>query len=330
MYRSEGDAGSATGMGIDGGAVDEAATAAERFGPIELGPDSLLWRYSDRRMGFTGLGGGLIQLMHPGLGAGVTGHSDFFNDPWDRVIRSIPQINAVVFLARPEAEVAGRKVRNYHRRIKGVDELGRPYDALDPETYWWAHATFQQMVFQVADRFSHHTLTPEEREQLYREGIEWYRRYDVTMDPVPPTNAAFVSKFSAVCTNVLEMTPAAERLIYLGQHRATEDLPGWPAWTNPLQRHLLTPIIRLTVFGSVPRIVRERFDLPWSLQNQIEYDLLCRFVRRTWALLPEQARLSPEGAAGVARVRAEAAELAAAATMAEADEVAAAASADAG
>ena len=56
----------ATGAGTEA----PAAAEEERFGPIELGPESLLWRYSDRRMGFTGLGGGLIQLMHPGLGAG--------------------------------------------------------------------------------------------------------------------------------------------------------------------------------------------------------------------------------------------------------------------
>lgn len=266
------------------------------FEPIELGLDSLLWRWADRRMGFTGLTAGLLQLMYPQLGAGVVDHSDFFNDPWDRVIRSIPQILDVVY-AGPDAEAAGRRVRNYHRRIKGTDYLGRPYDALAPETFWWAQATFQHSIHQIADRFSHHTPTPEEREQLYLEGVEWYRRYDVSMDPVPPNHAAFVTKWSQYCTQELEMTPAAERVLDMSLHGRAEDLPGLPSWTAPIQRYLLTPIFRLTQIGGLPRVVRDRFDIPWSLQNQVELDLFERFVRRTWWLLPEAARLAPEGLA---------------------------------
>jgi len=283
--------------------LDGPETADDRFPALPLGVSSLLWRYADQRMGFTGLTAGLLQLMHPGIGAGVIGHSDFFNDPWDRVFRSIPQILSVVY-GGPDAEAAGRRVRNYHRRITGIDELGRPYDALEPETYWFAHATFQHSVHQVAERFSHRRLTADEREQLYREGVEWYRRYDVSMDPVPPSHAAYVTKWSRVCTDVLEMTPAAERVLDMSLHGSAEDLPGLPEWTNPLQRHLLTPIFRLTQIGGLPKVVRDRFDIPWSLQDQIELDLFERFVRRTWRFLPEAARWSPEGVAGRARERA--------------------------
>jgi uncharacterized protein (DUF2236 family) len=273
------------------------------FAPMELGLDSLLWRWADQRMSLTGLTAGLLQLMHPHIGAGVIGHSDFFTDPWDRVIRSIPQILDVVY-AGPGAEAAGHKVRNYHRRIKGTDYLGRPYDALAPETYWFAHATFQHSVHQIADRFSHHRVTPEERELLYREGIEWYRRYGVTMDPVPPDHAAFVTKWSRYCTDELEMTPAAERVLDMSLQGKAENLPGLPSWTLPIQRHLLTPIFRLTQIGGLPRIVRDRFGIPWTLQNQVELDLLERFVRRTWRFLPERARCAPQGIEARRRERA--------------------------
>src|SRR3954453_3429379 len=115
-------------------------------------PGSLLWRYAgDQRLGFTGLSAGLLQLMHPGIGAGVVEHSAFFTDPWDRIVRSIPEIIGVVYDEDPYA--TGRRIRNYHRGIEGVDPLGRHYRALDPETYWWAHATFQFAVEQLADRF---------------------------------------------------------------------------------------------------------------------------------------------------------------------------------
>src|SRR5215475_3700668 len=116
----------------------------------EIGPGSLLWHYAgDRRLAFTGLTAGILQLLHPAIGAGVADHSDFFTDPWDRILRSIPQILGVIY--NPEAEALGRRVRQYHQRIKGFDHRGRPYNALEPATFWWAHATFQHAVTEIVD-----------------------------------------------------------------------------------------------------------------------------------------------------------------------------------
>src|SRR4029077_19790946 len=94
---------------------------------------------------------GILQLMHPAIGAGVLEHSNFFGDPWGRIFRSLPRILGAVY--DEDAASTGRIVRDFHRDIKGVDDAGRRYHALDPETFWWAHATFQYMVEQVAARF---------------------------------------------------------------------------------------------------------------------------------------------------------------------------------
>ena len=265
--------------------------------PMELGPSSLLWRWADQRLSFTGLTAGLLQLMHPAIGAGVIEHSDFFNDPWDRVFRSVPQILDVVY-SGPEAERAGRKVRNYHRRINGIDYLGRPYDALSAETFWYAHATFQHSVQQVAERFSFSTFTAAQREQLYREGVEWHRRYDVGMAEVPPDYASWATKWSHYNTHILEMTHAAQRVLDLSLHGKAEHLPGLPTWTLPIQRQLLTPIFRLTQIGGLPKIVRDRFDIPWTVANQLELQVFEEFVRRTWRFLPAKVRMPPESING--------------------------------
>src|SRR2546428_5085792 len=93
-------------------------TTSER---LELGPDSLLWRWAgDSRIAFLGGTIGLLQLMHPAIGAGVLEHSDFFGDPYGRVFRSLPRILGVVYDG-PHAVTTGREVRNLHRDIKGVD-----------------------------------------------------------------------------------------------------------------------------------------------------------------------------------------------------------------
>src|SRR5579863_1000796 len=106
----------------------------------QLGPDSLLWRWAgDNRIGFLGPSIGLLQLMHPAIGAGVLEHSDFFRDPAGRIERSLPLILGVVY--DPPGVPTGATVRGFHRPIKGVDADGRRYHALDPATFWWAHAT---------------------------------------------------------------------------------------------------------------------------------------------------------------------------------------------
>ena len=186
-----------------------------------LGPDSILWRYAgDHRLGLSGLSVGILQLLHPAIGAGVVEHSSFFEEPWDRILRSIPQILGVVL--RPGARSGrspGAQLPPHHQ---GVDHLGPHYRALEPETFWWAHATFQHGVKQVVDRFDHHRLTTRPRRAVpRRRRSRWYRRYGVSMRPVPPDYASFRAEWQRQCRDVLEMTPAASRAIDMALTRPT-------------------------------------------------------------------------------------------------------------
>ena len=215
--------------------TDHSVRPDSRFAAREIGPGSLLWHYAgDHRLAFTGLATGILQLMHPAIGAGVAEHSNFFEDPWDRIIRSMPQILGVVY--GPDPEAIGRAVRDRHRTINGEDHQGRRYRALDQATFWFAHATFQFAVEQVADRFDAHRLTGAEREELYLDGVEWYRRYAVSTRPVPADRDAFRAEWDRHLEEVLEMTPAAERALDIALHDRTSPvgvLPGGPGRSSP-------------------------------------------------------------------------------------------------
>ena len=102
--------------------------------------------------------------MDPAIGYALIEHSNFFADPVDRVFRSLPPILGTVY--DDPATGTGTMVRDLHRDIKGVQPDGVRYHALNPTTFWWAHATFQMMVEQLVDRYSHYRLTDAEREQL--------------------------------------------------------------------------------------------------------------------------------------------------------------------
>ncbi len=263
----------------------------------EVGPGSLLWHFAgDHRMAFTGLTAGILQLMHPAIGAGVAEHSDFFHDPWDRIVRSVPQIMGAIY--DPDPEAVGRRVRDYHRRITGVDHLGRPYRALEPSTYWWAHATFQHAVEQVSDRFDSRRLGPSEREDLYQDGVEWYRRYGVSMKPVPANHSDFRTAWQHHLDEVLEMTPAAARALDMALHSRSMRLGFLPGWTRALQPLVINPVLRLTAIGGLPASVRRRFDIPWRVDEEIQYRLLQTTIRGWWLGLPAPLRYGPTATAG--------------------------------
>jgi uncharacterized protein (DUF2236 family) len=278
------------------------AVTAER---LAVGPDSLLWRYAgDTRIALLGGTIGLLQLMHPAIGAGVLEHSNFFEDPTDRVFRSLPRILGAVYDADPDA--TGDEVRQVHHTIKGTTPGGDRYHALDPATFWWAHATFQFMAEQVADRFDRHRLTPAEREQLYIEGVEWYRRYGVSDRAVPADRAAFQAEWDHVCAEVLEMNDAVRFVVRLLDQKLVPkwddraDLPRRlrPIANLPTNRWVAARGARLVAIGGLPEVVRRRFGIRWTRRDAIELAALERWISSTWWLLPASVRWQPRALEG--------------------------------
>lgn len=272
---------------------------------LVLGPDSLLWRYAgDTRIAFLGSSIGLLQLMHPAIGKGVLDHSNFFENPSDRVFRSLPRILGAVYDA--DADTTGKEVRDFHKPIKGSLPTGESYHALDPSTFWWAHATFQYMAEQVVDRWDRRTLTPDEREQLYQEGVEWYRRYGVSDRAVPATRGEFQAEWDRVCAEELEMNDAvrfvlkildAPRLPAIHDHGTIPPPIKWLVDQKPVRRAVAYPL-RVIAVGGLPAIVRERFDIPWTRRHQREFTFMRAFVAATWRALPATVRWQPAASEG--------------------------------
>ena len=129
-----------------------AETAAQRCDALPLGPQSLVWRYfGDNRMYLIGPRPAVLQNMLAELGQGVLDHSVFFDDTAARVKRSLPPIFMTVYGSRRRQPRP--QVRDFHTDIKGTCRTASRYHALDPETYFWAHATFVDQVLYFADTF---------------------------------------------------------------------------------------------------------------------------------------------------------------------------------
>ena len=268
-----------------------------------LGPGSLLWTIAgDPRGLLPGSAAGIMQLMLPGLGAGVTDHSNFFDDPFDRIFRSIPYIWGSIFAADDaEGDERGRTIRDFHPEIKGTDHHGNRYHALDPEVFWWAHATFTWEFFRARELYFARPLRRAEQEQLYAETVTWYRRYGVSDRVVPRSLDAFWNRFNQICREELELTPAVQWVLdptsNPGARSEAIELPGPFGLFNGAANHLGSEVLRLLVYGAMPDIVRRRFGFSWSNQDRLAFASVCGVLRTMGPAIERgaMAGLFPEG-----------------------------------
>ena len=271
--------------------------ASEDSAPEPLGPDSLTWKYfGDWRGVLLAPWAGAMQNMHPQLGAGVAEHSRFFEERWQRLFRSLYPIGGVVYDGPRAAETA-RQVRGYHRTVRGTDAQGHPYHALDPEVFYWAHATFFVLTLLVAERFGP-GLTQAERRQLFDEHVQWWRMYGMTTRPVPRTWEEFCAYWDRMAADVLEDNRATRDVLDLGELAKPPVLRLLPDAVWRLVRPAVArPMLWCTV-GLFPPVVRRRLGYAWTVRDELRLRRFGRLVRLGWRLVPPSRRYHPRARAG--------------------------------
>lgn len=270
---------------------------------LPLGPESLVWRYfGDNRMFLIGPRPAVLQNMLAELGQGVLDHSVFFADTAARVKRSLPPIFMTVYGS--EADNPGLQVRDYHHHVKGEMPDGRRYHALDPDTYFWAHATFVDQVLYFADTFVKR-LTRAEKERIYLESKTWYRRYGVSDRVLPADYAAFEAYWNRMLDEVL----VAHRTARYGVGYVTKGFPCPKGVWPPLWRVvavLFNPVAAFLTTGGMPPSARAALGLPWSAARERRYQRFAavwrsRPVNWVWDHLPMRLRYNRFACAGYAR-----------------------------
>ncbi|MGC7323041.1 oxygenase MpaB family protein, partial [Mycobacteroides abscessus subsp. massiliense] len=86
----------------------------------------------------------------------------------------------------------GRMVRDFHKPITGTISDGTRYHALNPELFYWAHATFVDQVLYITDTFIRR-LSYEEKVRIFEESKVWYSLYGVSARNQPQTYDEFVT-----------------------------------------------------------------------------------------------------------------------------------------
>lgn len=261
------------GTEIRGAVLDRHSIVARNFGSVALA---------------TMLARGVEQVMHPAIGGAVEYVSDFWNGPIGRVYRSMPPILNVVYA--DDLEAWGEQVRDYHKNIKGFDEKGRNFHALGSEAFYWAHDTFVDVNRRVAEHYNPHPFTDADREQLQLESNTWYSRYSMPMIAVPGSSEEYRQWRADMVQNKLEMTPSADRAINMLMEGKLPLHEVMPRQFRGLARTALMSVgeaARIFGIGEMSEDIRDRFNIPFSDEDQKRLDDFRGVSRLLWRVAPK-------------------------------------------
>jgi uncharacterized protein (DUF2236 family) len=259
-----------------------------------IGPGSATWRNAlDWRLL---LGSGralLLQVAHPTVGAGVAQYSNFRREPWQRFQRTID--SAMIQSYGAERAVAeAQRLRELHRRFKGVDHHGNRYSALDPDAYWWVHATLFEGAMDVYANFGT-PLPLSEQRQIYAEWRDLGVVMGIKPHRMPEDLTGFRDYFGDMVENHLEDNKSVRDVLASLRDPGTIRPPWWrlPASTWRLAWPVASRIMVTATVGTLPPVLRDRFGLQWTKADQRKFGLLRTAVRIGIPLVPPRLRYHP-------------------------------------
>ena len=265
-----------------------------------FGPGTMTWRIN--REGALLLGGGralVLQVAHPLVAAGVAEFSNYREDPWGRLYRTLDLTTRIVFGDKETAAEASDQLRRVHTRVKGVTRepggrfpAGTPYEASDPELLMWVHATLVDTSLLVYDRYVRR-LTIAERERYYEEQKTLGEAFGIPREQQPGSYAEFNEYFAGMLDS--------DAIAVTGALRDVTD-----ATLRPDLPFLARPVVEavgLVTAGMLPERLREELGLPWGPNRERLLAASRTMLRGAIPLLPSLLRDFPPARSAERRVR---------------------------
>ncbi len=259
-------------------------------------PESLIRRLGNSPV-VPFLGGGpavLLQVAHPLVAAGVTQHSDYRDELWRRLLRTLRALYLMAYGTKQEAEWAGEAVQRVHESVHGrlaetagPFPAGTPYRADDPALMLWVHATLVHSSLAAFTRFVAR-LDAADEERYYGEMAVVARLFGVPDGVLPDTLGEFREYVGAMLAGPeLVVTPPASEVA-----RVILDAP------LPAPMRVLVPAHRLSTAWLLGQRLRAGYGLRWSPVHDAALAVAARSVRVTaWPVLKAAARFAPTGPA---------------------------------
>ena len=229
----------------------------------------MYWRVNAEATVFAGGGRALLmQVAHPGVGAGVEQHSSYASDPWGRFFRTV---DIMMKLSFGSPEVSCRQARvlaKMHSRVVGTDEHGSTYSASDPRLQIWVWATLVDsalLVYNLVDR----PLLPDELERYYAESKLMAYGCGVPLGLLPDRWADFQAYVADTVANDLCVGASARKVACATM---VPPLPG------PLKQLAAIPH-QVVTRGLLPPPLREQYGFEWSAGDERQLRLWLALAR---------------------------------------------------
>ena len=221
------------------------------------------------------LGGGralLMQLAHPSVAAGVADHSDFRDDPFARLRRTLDASYAIVFGTEDEAQQVAAAVQAVHGRVTGPG-----YQANDPALLLWVHATLVDTALRLYQRLFGR-LSPADAEAYYQQSTVVAELLGCPTSAQPSDLASF-RNYVRTMVGSLEVTDPARGLARSVLH------PRLPMVAEPLAE-----VGRQLTIGLLPAPLRRQYGLVWDHRREAALRAATMAGRRLVPLLPSLLR----------------------------------------
>jgi len=265
-----------------------------------FGPGSVTWRVN--REGVLLLGGGcalILQVAHPLVAAGVAEHSNYREDPWGRLYRTLDLTTKIVFGSSKTAKEASDRIKEVHGRVKGVTKesggrypAGTPYDARNPELLMWVHATLVNTSLLVYTRYVG-SLSIGEQQRYYEEQKVLGEQFGIPRDRQPETFADFNEYMrEMLASDRLAATDALRDVVDATLH------PDLPVVMRPV-----VEAVNVATTGLLPERLRQELDLPWGPNRERLMGASRVVLSALLPVLPRVMREFPPARSAERRVR---------------------------
>ena len=224
----------------------------------------------------------LLQIAHPAIAAGVDDHSQWREQPYRRLWRTLWLMNQIIFGRRQAAATAVKAINQRHLGVKGFyktesNQSVRGYDAADSKLAWWVLATLIDSSLIAYEKWVR-CLQSAERDQYLQECKLLAEFFGVHRDNMPNDFEEFSQYMkSMIDSNTLKYNSRSREMA-----QAILNTP-------PVLKVLF---YRITV-SCLPTPVRNGFGFQWDEEMQQHQQHRDDRTRNFYYHLPRLLRKNP-------------------------------------
>jgi uncharacterized protein (DUF2236 family) len=233
----------------------------------------------------------ILQVAHPTVGAGVEEHSNFKQDPWGRLYRTLDFLYKLVYGTPEESAAEARRIFEMHKSIRRVDPNRPHYSALEPEAFEWVHATLAKAIVE-GHRLFGRNMSAATAEKFWQEWLALGQLLGIRPREsapgrlvLPQSWCDFDAYFDRMVAERLENNRAVQDVIDAIPHAAAPHIPGiGPVW--PMLRIGPGKVLRLSTTGALPASLRSQFGMRWTIADRLAFEALSHTARKATPVMP--------------------------------------------